>query len=310
MKKVVGYIRRAEKYLLALLVLGISFFSVGQILLRRFLRVPLWMDSCINILVVWTAFIAAGVVTYEASHIKIDIIGRFAKGTWKKLVYGFISLFGGVASSLFMVLFIVYLTVIEYLSKVSVQGTNALIHTLLLVVIPWGFLVMAVRMINMMCADFQEAAVLISKKNDSSLFKILFTVANIFFLAVNISVYITKGSVFCLCLSVCALLLTFVFGVMSVVKATPKLTAVLSIISGIIIITLFVTQVIEVIYVNYQAKVTRNFFDITDAILNKMYILPTLSFFFGWLSVVVPFSGWLREIYPEPTEIAGEEAVQ
>ena len=115
MKKVVEWIRRIEKYFLALLVLGISFFSIGQILLRRFFRVPLWMDSCINLLVVWTAFIAAGVVTYEASHIKIDIIGRFVKGVWKKIVYGFVSLFGSLASSLFMVLFIVYMTVIEYL---------------------------------------------------------------------------------------------------------------------------------------------------------------------------------------------------
>ena len=45
MKKVVEWIRRIEKYFLALLVLGISFFSIGQILLRRFFRVPLWMDS-------------------------------------------------------------------------------------------------------------------------------------------------------------------------------------------------------------------------------------------------------------------------
>lgn len=310
MKKVVEYIRRVEKYLLALLVLGISFFSVGQILLRRFFRVPLWMDSCINILVVWTAFIAAGVVTYEASHIKIDIIGRFAKGIWKKLVYGFISLFGGMASSLFMVLFIVYLTVIEYLSKVASQGTSALIHTLLLAVIPWGFFVMAIRMINMMCADFQEAAVLISKENDSSLFKILFTVANVLFLAASIFVYIKKGSILCLCLSICALLMTFAFGVMSVMKAAPKRAAVLSIISGAVIIVLFIIQVFEIVDVNYQAKVTRDLFDITDAVLNKMYILPMLSFFFGWLSVTVPFGSCMREIYPEPTEVIVEEAVK
>lgn len=310
MKKVVECIRRVEKYLLALLVLGISFFSIGQILLRRFFRVPLWMDSCINILVVWTAFIAAGVVTYEASHIKIDIIGRFAKGTLKKIVYGFISLFGGITSSLFMVLFIVYLTVIEYLSKVTTAGTNALIHTLLLVVIPWGFFVMAIRMTNMMCADFQEAANLISKKNNSPMFKILFAVANVLFLAASIFVYIKKGSALCLCLSICALLLTIVFGVMTAMKSAPKQTAVVSIVSGVVILVLFVMQVIEVVDVNYQAKVTRDLFDITDAVLNKMYILPTLSFFFGWLSVVAPFGGYMREIYPEPTEAIKEETAQ
>lgn len=304
MKKIVEYIRRIEKYLLALLVLGISFFSIGQILLRRFLRVPLWMDSCINILVVWTAFIAVGVVTYEASHIKIDIIGRFVKGICKKLIYGFISLFGAVASSLFMVLFIVYLTVIEYLSKVAAQGTDALIHTLLLAVIPWGFFVMSLRMINMMCADFQEVA------TNSSLFKILFSELNAVFLTVNIFIYFTKGGALCLCLSICALLLTITFGVMSAAKAAQKPAAAVSIISGAIIIALFIMQIIEVIDVNYQAKITRDLLDVTNAKLNKMYILPTLSFFFGWLSVVVPFGSYLREIYPESAESAGEEAAQ
>ena len=82
MKKVVEWIRRIEKYFLALLVLSISFFSIGQILLRRFARVPLWIDPCINILVVWTAFIAAGVVTYEPSHIKIDIVGLACCNSW------------------------------------------------------------------------------------------------------------------------------------------------------------------------------------------------------------------------------------
>lgn len=310
MKKIVGYIRRIEKYLLALLVLGISFFSIGQILLRRFLRVPLWMDSCINILVVWTTFIAAGVVTYEASHIKIDIIGRFVKGIQKKFVYGFISLFGAMVSSFFMTLFIVYLTVIKYLSNVAAQGTDALIYTLRLVIIPWGFFVMSIRMINMMCADFQEAAIFISGKNDSSLFKILFSITNAFFLGTSIFMYFTKGDVLCLCLSICALLLTITFGVMSAVKAAQKQVGAISIVSGIIIIALFIIQIIEIIDVNYQVKVTGDLLDVTDTELNKMYILPTLSFFFGWLSVVVPFGGYLRDIYPESVESVGEEVAR
>lgn len=309
MKKIVGYIRRIEKYLLALLILGISFFSVGQIVLRRFLRVPLWMDSCINILVVWTAFIAAGVVTYEASHIKIDIIGRFVKGSRKKLVYGFISLFGALTSSLFMTLFIVYLIVIKYLSNVATQGTDALIYTLRLVIIPWGFFVMSIRMICMMCADFQDAAVFISKKNDSSLFKILFSITNALFLGASIFMYL-KGNVLCLCLNICALLLTITFGVLSAAKVAQKQACAISIVSGIIIIALFIVQLIEIIDVNYKVKVTGDLLSVTDAELNKMYIVPALSFFFGWLSIVAPFGSRLRDIYPESAESAGEEAAQ
>ena len=307
MKKVVEWIRRIEKYFLALLVLSISFFSIGQILLRRFARVPLWIDPCINILVVWTAFIAAGVVTYEASHIKIDIVGRFVKGVWKKVVYGFISLFGSLASSLFMVLFVVYLTVIEYLSKVSTQGNDALIHTLFLAVIPWGFLVMAVRMINMMCADFHSVAVLAGKKPDSSLFKMIFVVFNAIFMIATVIFYLNKGNVQCLILSICSLLLTVIFAVMQFIKKSSKLTPVISMICGLVILALFVFQMIEIIDVNYQAKVTRELFDITDAKLNAMYILPTLSFFFGWLSLVVPFGEYLRDIYPEIEEVVVEE---
>lgn len=307
MKKVVEWIRRIEKYFLALLVLSISFFSIGQILLRRFARVPLWVDPCINILVVWTAFIAAGVVTYEASHIKIDIIGRFVKGIRKKLVYGFISLFGSLASSLFMVLFVVYLTVIEYLSKVSTQGTDALIHTLLLAVIPWGFLVMTVRMINMMCADFHSVTVLARKKPDSSLFKNIFVVLNVAFMIVTLVLYINKGNIFGLILSICSLLSAVNFAVMQFVKKSSKLTSSVGVICGLVILMLFVFQIMQVIDVNYQAKVTRELFDITDAKLNAMYILPTLSFFFGWLSLVIPFSEYLRDIYPEIEEVVVEE---
>ncbi len=307
MKKVVEWIRRIEKYFLAFLVFGISFFSIGQILLRRFFRVPLWMDSCINLLVVWTAFIAAGVVTYEASHIKIDIIGRFVKGVWKKVVYGFISLFGGLASSLFMVLFVVYLTVIEYLSKVSVQGADALIHTLLLVVIPWGFFVMAIRMINMMCADFYDATIFIRKKTESSMFKILSVIIVAIFLVINILIYISSNNILCLILSICALLLTVIFGLMSAMKKNLKVSAVISTACGVVILALFVMQMFEIINVNYQAKVTREMFDLTDATLNAMYILPTLSFFLGWLSVVLPFAGKMRLIYPEIAEVANKE---
>lgn len=307
MKKVVEWIRRIEKYFLALLVLGISFFSIGQILLRRFFRVPLWMDSCINLLVVWTAFIAAGVVTYEASHIKIDIIGRFVKGVWKKIVYGFVSLFGSLASSLFMVLFIVYLTVIEYLSKVSAQGTDALIHTLLLVVIPWGFFVMAIRMINMMCADFHEAAVLIRKKPESSMLKILSMIIVAVFLVVNIFIYLSNSRILGLVFSICALLSAVIFMITAAVKKSPKITTAMGIVCGVIILALFVVQMFEIININYQAKVTRELFDFTDAKLNAMYILPTLSFFSGWLVMMIPFSGKLRDIYPEVTEVANEE---
>lgn len=310
MKKVVEWIRRIEKYFLALLVFGISFFSIGQIILRRFARVPLWMDSCINILVVWTAFIAAGVVTYEASHIKIDIVGRFVKGVWKKVVYGFISLFGGLASSLFMVLFIVYLTVIEYLSKVSTHGTGALIHTLLLVVIPWGFMIMAIRMINMMNADFHEVALITRKKPDSSLIKVLFAIVTDVFLIANVCIYAGNGKVLCLVLSVCALLLTLAFTLMSVMKKNHKILAAVSVVSGVIIYALFAVQVIELIEINYQVKVTRELFKLTDSKLNTMYILPTLSFFLGWLAIVIPFGKEMRSIYPEVVEVADEEVVE
>lgn len=74
--------------------------SFLQIILRTFFKAVEWFDPLVRYSVLWTGMIAASIATYQHKHIKIDIIGKFAKGKLKSIVLFTTNLFASVVSAL------------------------------------------------------------------------------------------------------------------------------------------------------------------------------------------------------------------
>jgi TRAP-type C4-dicarboxylate transport system permease small subunit len=117
--------------------------AVLQIFLKKIPGTE-FLNSLIKYSVLWAGMISASIATYEGKHIKIDIIGRFAKGRLKQLVLTITGLFGAIVCFILFVTFIFYIVKIEYTSSQTSPFFN-IPRWVLLTIMPYSFFVISLR---------------------------------------------------------------------------------------------------------------------------------------------------------------------
>ena len=137
------YLLRFEESLLVIILLATIIFAVAQIFLRNFFHsgIP-WGDSMVRILVLWLGLIGAMIASRNHRHIKIDILSRYLSPPNQLRLRRFTDSITAIVC--FIVAWYAFTFVrIEYqdgmraFENVPVWLTEA--------IIPFGFLVMAVR---------------------------------------------------------------------------------------------------------------------------------------------------------------------
>lgn len=137
-KKIIDTIHIIEDSILVFFLSLIIVITFLQIILRTFFKSVEWFDQLVRYSVLWIGLIAAGIATYKDKHIKIDIIGRFAKGRLKSLVYLVTNLFASFISIILSFSSYIYLVKIEMTSNDPAPFLN-IPRWILLIIIPLGF---------------------------------------------------------------------------------------------------------------------------------------------------------------------------
>lgn len=310
--KITKGIRKIEKYFLVAVVGMMVVFSFLQIILRAFFKALTWSDTLLNYSVLWSAMIAAGVITYESSHIKIDVIGRFARGRVKSLIYTLISFFGGLASILLALIFTVYVIVIEYFAKAGSSGATSY-RWLFLSVLPFGFFIIAVRMLNRMIIYVHE---LFSRRilglinaSFAVLLPGLITGVLLFFMIYRqkygaIISYFGDPQLFTMIIVVSVIVIfTGVAGIYNAVLWTkPRMTYYLSSAAGAYYLVLFIYVMLRLISLNIKSKVLNEMILFNDPAVNLLYIVPMVLFLCFHYSISYPAADYLVELYPRPDQ--------
>lgn len=137
-KKTINIIHIIEDSILVFFLSLIIVITLLQIILRTFFRSVEWFDQLVRYSVLWIGLIAAGIATYKNKHIKIDIIGRFAKGRLKSLTYLLTNLFASIVCIILSYSSYIYLIKIQMPSSDPAPFLN-ISKWILLIIIPIGF---------------------------------------------------------------------------------------------------------------------------------------------------------------------------
>ena len=137
-------LHKSEEYLLIFFLGLIIFLTFSQIVLRTFFRAIEWFDLVVKYSVLWIALIAANMAVFRNKHIKIDVIGRFAKGRYKSLILVLTNLFASVVSFILSYSSFIYVFTIERTSTDSAPFLN-IPKWILLLILPFGFGMMGIR---------------------------------------------------------------------------------------------------------------------------------------------------------------------
>ena len=139
-------VTRIEDLLLALFLGLMVVMVLLQILMRNFFQSGiLGGDDLIRHLVLWIAFIGAGIATRSRSHVKIDVITNFVGSQKKKYLDVAVSLFSAVVCTILMVAAIQFVH-IEFQVQAHSQFLNLPVWALQ-VIMPVGYLVIAIRFV-------------------------------------------------------------------------------------------------------------------------------------------------------------------
>jgi TRAP-type C4-dicarboxylate transport system permease small subunit len=141
--KCARYYRVFETASLVFFLFLIFLIAVLQIFLKKIPGTE-FLNPLIKYCVLWAGMISACIATYEGKHIKIDIIGRFAKGRLKQLVLTITNLFGSIVCFILFVTFIFYIFKIEYTSAQTPPFFN-MPRWMLLLIMPYGFFIISLR---------------------------------------------------------------------------------------------------------------------------------------------------------------------
>ncbi|HNZ26716.1 MAG TPA: TRAP transporter small permease subunit [Spirochaetota bacterium] len=144
LKKFVGVFRKIEEGLLVSLFSIMVLVATSQIFLSFFSRGVIWFDSLLKYLVLWIAMLASSIATYSNKHIKIDLIGRFAKGRLKSIVNLTTNLFSAVVCTVITIVSIIYIAEIEY-GSTDPSPFLGIDKWILLIILPVGFGLMSVK---------------------------------------------------------------------------------------------------------------------------------------------------------------------
>ncbi|HBD92939.1 MAG: hypothetical protein A2015_13390 [Spirochaetes bacterium GWF1_31_7] len=317
--KVTGFIRKIEKYFLVIVLSLMIGLSCLQIFLRTFFKAITWFDMFLNYSVLWAAMIAAGIVTYETSHIKIDLVGRFTKGKIKESVYTFTSFFAGMVSTILMIIFLVYILVVEYFSKTGSSGPASQ-KWLLLMILPVGFLIIAVRFFNQMLTYNYD---LTGKRVMGVINAVLsILIPSVIVVGVFVLLYGNKamlqavlylGEVKILYMIITISIIVSVTAIISLINSIfwkkPRLTYYLSSVPGLYYTVLFFYFIIQFIDLNIRSKLNNEMILFSNSQLNFLYGIPALLFFLAHYSLFYPFSNYLLKVYPRPDHESEVEGV-
>ena len=144
LKKIKDVFHKTEGYILVFFLSLMIIISFLQIILRTFFRAVEWFDPLVRYAVLWTGMIAAGMATLKNKHIKIDIIGRFAKGRQKSFVLAITNLFAGIVCFVLSYASIIYVIKIEMPAADPSPFLN-ISRWVLLLILPFGFGLMGMR---------------------------------------------------------------------------------------------------------------------------------------------------------------------
>lgn len=313
--KVTGVIRKVEKYFLVIVLALMIGLSCLQIFLRTFFKAITWVDTFLNYSVLWSAMIAGGIVTYEASHIKIDLVGRFSKGKIKESLYSFTSFFGGCVSAVLMSIFLVYIVVVEYYSRSGMSSVNAY-RWFFLLILPAGFFVISVRFYNrMLTYNFDLMGKRLMGMISSA---VSIAVPSVIFFAVtaarlkglDISIMGEEKALNIILLISLIVILSGGAGLYnSLLWKKPRLTYYLSSVSGVYYGLLFIYIMLKIVEWNILGKVRNEVIPFNENQLNSMYVLPALFFFLSHYSFFYPLSNYFLKLYPRPDHEHDAEAV-
>jgi len=136
--------RKAEEIFLVFFLSLIIILTFSQIVLRTFFRSVEWFDLVVKYSVLWVAFIAANMAVFRNKHIKIDIIGRFAKGRVKSIILFLTNFFAAGVSLVLSYLSFIYVFTIEKTSTDPAPFLN-IPKWYLLLILPFGFGMIGIR---------------------------------------------------------------------------------------------------------------------------------------------------------------------
>jgi|WetSurMetagenome_2_1015567.scaffolds.fasta_scaffold280072_1 TRAP-type C4-dicarboxylate transport system permease small subunit len=141
--KFVKYYRLFETGSLVFFLSAIFLLAVLQIFLKKVPGTE-FINSIIKYSVLWAAMISACIATYEGKHIKIDIIGRFAKGRLKQIVLAITGIFAAVSCLVLFFAFVLYIIRIEIPSSDPAPFFN-IPRWILILILPYSFLLISIR---------------------------------------------------------------------------------------------------------------------------------------------------------------------
>ena len=150
--KISDSIYKAESLLLTVLLLGLVFAGVIQILLRRMtdFAVP-DLEITMRWVVVWLTFIGASVATRQNKHVSVDALGRLFTGKAKIILDLLVAFFSFLIVSLLS--YYSWLFVMEE-KEFGTTVMNNLPAWLIELVFPLGFGLIAFRLLLRMTEDF------------------------------------------------------------------------------------------------------------------------------------------------------------
>nr|MDA8403091.1 TRAP transporter small permease [Desulfobacteraceae bacterium] len=149
-------VTRIEDFLIALFLILMVIMVLMQIVMRNLFQsgIP-GGEAFIRHLVLWIAFIGAGVATRSQSHVRIDVLAHLLKGSVRKYIDGVVNLFScGVC--VILVAASCQFVWIEFQSQNHSAFLNLPVWALQ-TVMPLGYLVIAIRFAHSSVIDFNNA---------------------------------------------------------------------------------------------------------------------------------------------------------
>lgn len=100
-RRCINGLHRLEDALLVILLTGLIFLSVGQIVLRNFFSTSwLWVDPLLRVMVLWLGLLGALAAIRAGKPIAIDLLTKLLPAVWQAVVVILGQLFAAVVSSM------------------------------------------------------------------------------------------------------------------------------------------------------------------------------------------------------------------
>lgn len=140
-----------ERWVVALLVGGLLFFSFLQIILRDFFGSGIfWSDGLLKQIVLWTSLLGAVRATAENKHIRIDLLPKFMPPKYERLVVLLSRVFSTVVLVVLLYASVIFLRNEQSMSSKAFGNVPG---WWLLTIFPFSFASMALRFASQVVTD-------------------------------------------------------------------------------------------------------------------------------------------------------------